>query len=127
MASRRPSKTAGQGMTPLFDLAGYQQPDEDRPARQSRRTATEQQPQVFMPTTLPYWRRGVFRFGNGEERTRTVTGQAMSNRRNADIVQFVDYLREEGWLFPEGRAIMVELLGIGGENGGAIFLLTESH
>jgi hypothetical protein len=113
-------------MTPLFDLSGLTRPDEDLPARSSRRITTEPPP-VFTPTPVPYWIRGVFRFGNGHESTCTVTGQAMSHRRNADIAGFIDYLREEGWLLPEGRAVMVELLGIGGEDGGAIFLLQETH
>jgi hypothetical protein len=121
MAGKRRSKTAGHGMTPLFDLAGYQRPDEQHSARSPRRS-TEQHPQSFAPTPVPYWIRGVFRFASGEERTRSVTGQAMSDRRDADIATFIDHLREEGWLFPEGRAVMVNLLGIGAEDGGAIFL-----
>ena len=124
MAGKRRSKSAGQGMTPLFDLAPlvHGAPEE----RAMRRPAKPPEP-APLPYPIPYWIRGVFRFGNGEERTRTVAGQAMSSRRNADIVQFVIYLREEGWLFPEGRAVMVQLLGIGGEDGGAIFLLKETE
>jgi hypothetical protein len=110
-------------MLPLFDLAGYARPDEVAPP--VRRVAIEQKPQAFTPTPVPYWIRGVFRFGSDEERTRTVTGQALSNRRDADIATFVDYLRAEGWLFPEGRAVMVELLGIGAEDGGTILLSVE--
>jgi hypothetical protein len=124
MAGKRRSKTAGQGMAPLFDLAPLVH---DAPEERAVRRPTKPPEAALPPYPIPYWIRGVFRFGNGHESTRTVAGQAMSNRRNANIVTFVDYLREEGWLFPEGRAVMVELLGIGGEDGGAIFLLQETH
>lgn len=44
----------------------------------------------------------------------------MSTRLEADAARFVAYLREEGFQFTEGRGYLIELLGIGADDGGRI-------
>jgi hypothetical protein len=46
----------------------------------------------------------------------------MDTRRDAEIKRFVTYLADEGWLFVEGRAALVTLLGMGADDGEEIFL-----
>ncbi len=47
--------------------------------------------------------------------TYTVIG--MSVRLDADVTRFVAYLNEHGWLFKEGCAVLVDLLGVGADDG----------
>src|SRR4051794_25692394 len=112
MGGGRRSRRIGDGMTPLFDISGYARPADDNPTQSPQRPArTSARAVSAAPSHVSYWIRGVFRFGSGEERTRTVEGHTMSDRRDADITQFAAYLSESGWLFPEGRGVMLELLG----------------
>ncbi len=126
MAGRR-SRTPGQGMVPLFDLESLAPPDiapatggggggHERAGRESGNGTAAQQRSVSS------WIRGVFRFGDGTERTRTVEGMGMSAQLAEDAARFADHLRASGWLFPEGRGLLVETLGIAAHDGGLIVL-----
>src|SRR4051794_15532136 len=119
MAGRRRAPKTGEGMTPLFDLAPLAR---DGPSECVVRRAAKPPEPALPPYPIPYWIRGVFRYKDGEERTRTVEGQAMSHRRDDDIAKFVAHLGESGWLFPDGRAVLVAVLGVGAHDGGTILL-----
>ncbi len=41
----------------------------------------------------------------------------MKTRLDADVARFVAYLTAEGWQFAEGRAALVEVLGVGADDG----------
>jgi len=75
---------------------------------------------------VDYWIRGVFMFGDGE-RTRTVQAVGMRTHLDADVARFVAYLREEGFQFTEGRAVLVELLGVGTDDGVEIRLSRQEE
>ncbi len=127
MAGRR-SRIPGQGMTPLFDLGPPVPPDtapatggggRERAGQESGKATAAQQRSVSS------WIRGVFRFGDGTERTRTVEGVGTSARLAEDTARFAAHLRASGWLFPEGRGLLVETLGIAAHDGGLIALGEE--
>jgi hypothetical protein len=123
----RKRRKIGQGMTPLFDVEAHAATS-TTPALADAgggRTSTGRgtgTSTAAPATPVPYWVRGVFRFGNGEEHTHTVDGVGMSNRLPDDAARFVAYLRESGWLFPQGRATLIEVLGIAAHHGGLILL-----
>jgi hypothetical protein len=73
------------------------------------------------PKPVDYWVRGVFRSGHGEH-THTVQAVGMSPHLGADIARFVDYPRDHGFQFPEGRAVLMEVLGVGTDDGVTIAL-----
>jgi hypothetical protein len=118
MAGKRRRQT-GEGMTPLFDLAPLMRDDPNE--RAVRRTVKSPEP-ALLPYPIPNWIRGNFRYTSGAERTRTVEGQALSHRRDSDIERFIGYLRENGWQFPDGRAVLVAVFGVGAHDGGTILL-----
>jgi hypothetical protein len=101
----------------LFDLVPYTPPADDHGA-----SPLPPAP----PTAVSSWIRGVFRYGDGEERIRSVAGQTLAHHRDADIERFTAYLMESGRLFPEGRAVLTELLGIGAYDGTEIHLSHHS-
>lgn len=102
-------------MNPLFDveaLAG----SADQIEATAKRTAASR-PATKVPKAVDYWIRGVFRFGGGTESTHTVRAVGMSNHLDADVARFVRHLTDEGWLFTAGRATLVEVLGVGSDDG----------
>ncbi len=127
MAGRR-SRQLGQGMMPLFDIEAVPPPCKvSVKADRGGHKDTGPIRATAMPSvSVAYWIRGVFRFGDGKERTRTVDGVGMRMQLSEDATRFVAYLGESGWLFPEGRAVLVETLGIAADDGGIIILSTES-
>ena len=117
MVGKRRSRHGGQGMMPLFDVEAYARRDDPpaapaRPARERGAAKPPEQAAVAAPTPVDYWVRGVFRIGDGQM-TRTVQAVGMSTRLDADMAKFVRYLTDEGFQFPEGRAVLIELLGTG--------------
>jgi hypothetical protein len=109
-------------MTPLFDVQAFDPPATPHPpARRARDASTAPGP-TPAPVAVSYKVRGVFRWGDGVERTRTVEGHSLRHRLNADIRQFADYLMREGWQFPEGRAAMVEFLGVWADDGAQLLV-----
>ena len=128
----RRSRQPGRGMTPLFDMESVAPPD-NRPAKATRGGGRQNagqgagQETATPPMPVAYWIRGVFRFGNGEERTHTVDGVGMSTRLADDAARFVGHLREEGWLFAHGRGVLVELLGVAAADDGALLVLAEDR
>jgi hypothetical protein len=120
MAKRR---RVGMGMTPLFDVQAFDRPTApDPPARGSRMTGSEPPPPPATPIPVSYKVRGVFRWGDGAERTRTVEGHSLRHRLDADIRLLADHLMRDGWQFPEGRAVMVEFLGVWADDGTQILV-----
>lgn len=119
MAGRR-SRHPGRGMTPLFDVAAFDPPDDRRAiaVKPSDRKAnrTGKMAATAAPTPVEYWVRGVFRLGDREQ-TRTVQGVAMHRHFDADVAKFVRYLTDEGFQFAEGRGYLAELLGVGADDG----------
>lgn len=122
MASRRTRKPGG--MTPLFDLEPLAPAaDVTAPtinARGRRADGRGREGAATSRTPVSYWIRGIFRFADGEERICTVDAVGRGAQLADDAARFVSYLRESGWLFPEGRAMLVEPLGIAAHDGGLI-------
>jgi len=111
-------------MTPLFDLGALARcPDDDPAVAPSARTRATKAAAatIAAPKPVDYWVRGVFRHGDGRF-TRTVQAVGMRDRLDGDVARFVAYLTAEGWQFPEGRALLVELLGVGADDGVQIAL-----
>jgi hypothetical protein len=107
-------------MTPLFDLeplTGRVAPAAGR--RSTRENVAKPQqgdPPAPVPTPISYWVHGVFRCGD-RQLTRTVQAVGMSTRIDADVARFVHYLAGEGFQLAEGRGILIQLLGIGTDDG----------
>ncbi len=117
-------------MTPLFDVEAFTRPNH-RPAKtasHARNTDTSRTPAVApdAPKPVDYWVRGVFRHGDAQM-TRTVRAVGMSTRLDGDVTRFVNHLKTDGWLFPEGRAVLTELLGIGADDGVTMTLSRDKH
>jgi hypothetical protein len=113
--------------TPLFDLAPLTRAEPKEHPTSHRRARSSTPPPAPKPYPIAYWVRGTFRYMHGEERTRTVEGQAMSHRRDGEIETFIAYLRESGWLFPDGRAVLVKVLGVSAQDGGAKLLPADAR
>jgi hypothetical protein len=111
-------------MSPLFALEPFMTEPEPRAprARTDHRDTARQPETVTIPGPVSYSIEGIFRFGNGDEQTRTVQGQTLNTRMAADITMFVTYLADAGWLFADGRAVLVQLLGARAEDGTRISL-----
>ncbi len=105
MAGRK--RPTGTGMAPLFDIEAVERRDEQAEAKASR--------------PVNYWVRGRFHSGGGEQ-THTVRAVGMSEHLDADVAKFVRYLTEEGFQFADGRAVLIELLGVGADDGAQIAL-----
>ncbi len=124
MAGRR-SRKAGDGMVPLFDVEAFARDDGDARALSPRHTASTGRnadtPAVAPSASVDYWVRGVFRHGDGQ-RTRTVHAVGIGARLDADVARFVRYLTDEGFQFAEGRGYLIELLGVGADDGVQISL-----
>jgi hypothetical protein len=129
MAGRRRSRTAGHGMMSLFDVDAFARAAESADAA---RRADESKKQVAragivaVATPVNYWVRGVFRCGDGQF-TRTVQAVGMNTRLDADVAKFVRYLREEGFQFAEGRGYLIELLGVGTDEGVQISFRSDAQ
>ncbi len=103
-------------MTPLFALEPFAA-DRDAPRAtrsRSHHADTAQQTAQAAATLTPvsYTIAGTFRFRDEREHTRTVQGHTVSTRMATDIGLFVAYLRDAGWLFADGRAVLVQLLDV---------------
>ncbi len=121
MAGRKRSRP--KGMAPLFDVEAFAASDDGAKAA-GKRTATSRsvtKATANAPRPVNYWVRGRFRSGGGEQ-THTVRAVGMSDRLDADVTRFVRYLTDEGWLFAAGRATLVEVLGVGADDGVQIAL-----
>jgi hypothetical protein len=88
-------------MTPLFALEPFSVHQDERAAREPA-TPTP-------PCLISYRIIGVFRTSAGEEHERTVQGHSISTRLRADIATFIAYLSDAGWLFEDGRSVLVAL------------------
>lgn len=119
MAGKRQSRHMGQGMTPLFALEPFTTDQSARAARRGRDRG-EMDPPAATLTPVSYTITGTFRFRDDSEHTRTVQGHTVSTRTEVDIHLFVAYLRDAGWLFTDGRAVLVRLLSVCTEDGVAI-------
>jgi hypothetical protein len=124
--ARRRSREPGRGMIPLFDVEAFARPD-DAPAKRVARGrasdaagARETAP-AAASTPVNYWVRGVFRVGDSA-RTQTVHAVGMSATLDEDVGRFVAYLTREGFQLAEGRGALVELLGVGADDGVQISL-----
>jgi hypothetical protein len=120
MAGKRRSRHVGQGMTPLFALEPFTaERDERAPRSRAHHADTAQQtaPGDATRTPVSYTITGTFRFRDDREHTRTVQGHTVSTRMEADIGLFVAYLCDAGWLFADGRAVLVRLLSVCTEDG----------
>jgi len=117
-------------MTPLFDVEAFTRPNHSpaKTASHGRNANTSRTPGVAPDAAKPvdYWVRGVFRHGEAQM-TRTVRSVGMSTRLDADRERFIDHLKTEGWLFPEGRAVLTELLGVGADDGVTMTLSRDKH
>lgn len=102
-------------MTPLFDIEEFASPAVTLP-RVADRLPHPRASATTRPAPVNYWIRGVFRFSGGDH-TRTVHGVGMNSRLDAEVATFVAYLQTEGFQFSEGRAVMIELLGVGADDG----------
>jgi hypothetical protein len=111
-------------MAPLFDVEAYTRLADDRsmatpvPMTAPRAAESARTP---APKPVDYWVRGSFRFGE-TERTRTLRAIGMSDRLEADVERFIAYLADQGFLFGEGRANLVQVLGVGADDGTKISL-----
>lgn len=107
-------------MTPLFDLGTVaRRADGDLAKAANTRAGTTKTPLKAPPMAgkpVDYWVRGVFRHG-GKEATHTIRAVGMSDRLDADVAKFITHLTAEGWQFPEGRASLMEVLGVGADDG----------
>jgi len=123
VANRRRSRHIGAGMIPLFNVEAFTRTEDETAdaARSASRTITGDDTSAPSPTPVDYWVRGVFRHGEAQM-TRTVRAVGMSTRLDADRERFIDHLKTEGWLFPDGRATLIELLGVGADDGREIML-----
>jgi len=112
MAGRRRSRKAGEGMASLFDVDAFARAadNDDAPQRPAEK------PVAVVPKPVDYWVRGIFRHGDGQQ-THTVRAVGMSTRLDANVARFVRYLTDEGFLFTEGRGYLLELLGVGADDG----------
>jgi hypothetical protein len=67
------------------------------------------------PLALPFWVRGVFRFDDGRELTRTIRSEVVAVPGALTVEhsmeRLIAVLRDEGYDFPEGHGALVELLG----------------
>ena len=116
-------------MIPLFDLEPLVTPRPAvamRPPRSGKAGLESGRAAVVTPTPVNYWVRGLFRCGDGQF-TRTVQAVGMSTRLDDDVAKFVRYLEEEGFQFAEGRGYLIELLGVGTDDGGLIILSEEGQ
>ncbi len=115
-------------MTPLFDVEAFTRTEDETAdaARSGSRTITRDGTAAPSPTPVDYWVRGVFRHGDAQM-TRTVRAVGMRTRLDADRERFIDHLKTEGWLFPEGRAVLTELLGVGAADAVTMTLSRDKH
>ncbi len=118
MAGRR-SRKAASGMVPLFDIDAFARTDDGDKRAAPQKWA--ERPAAIAPKPVDYWVRGVFKHGD-RQRTRTVHAVGMSTRLDADIARFVRYLTDDGNQFAEGRGYLIELLGVGADDGVRIAL-----
>lgn len=114
MAGRK--RPTGTGMAPLFEIEVFERRDEQAEARGTRPAASRSPAKAKASRPVNYWVRGRFSSG-GEEQTHTVRAVGMSEHLDADVAKFVRYLTDEGWLFAAGRATLVEVLGVGADDG----------
>jgi len=109
------------GMSPLFDIEAFERRDEQAEARGTRPAASRSPAKAKASRPVNYWLRGRFRSGGGEQ-THTVRAVGMSEHLDADVGKFIRYLTEEGFQFADGRAVLIELLGVGADDGVQIAL-----
>jgi len=109
------------GMSPLFDIEAFARRDEQAKSRETRPAASRSPAKAKASRPVNYWLRGRFRSGGGEQ-THTVRAVGMSEHLDADVGKFVRYLTEEGFQFADGRAVLIELLGVGADDGVQIAL-----
>lgn len=124
MAGKRRARRVGVGMAPLFDLDPLVVVRSAAPVRQSQPGNVQRdvaQAADAPPRPVEYWVRGMFRCGD-RQYARTVQAVGMNTSLDADVARFVRYLTEEGFQFSEGRAYLVEVLGVGADDGVQIFL-----
>ncbi len=119
MAGKRRKGKAGDGMAPLFDVEAFARDDSGAPRHAPQKPA--EKPIAIAQSPVNYWVRGVFRHGDGQ-RTRTVHAVGIGARLDADVARFVRYLTDEGFQFAEGRGYLIELLGVGADDGVQISL-----
>jgi len=79
-----------------------------------------------LPRPIAYLLHARFRCG-AQGRIRTRQGVALDTRLNADVWRFIQRLKTDGWLFPEGRAMLIELLGVGADDGVTMTLSRDKH
>ncbi len=127
MAVKRRTKHTGQGMDALFDLGALAPRPDDDLATAANTPIKAKSVSASAPKAVDYWVRGVFRFGGGKESTHTIRAVGMSQHLDADVAKFTTYLSAEGWQFPEGRATLVEVLGVGADDGMQIALSRGEH
>src|SRR5262245_60410263 len=111
MAGRRRSRQSGHGMMPLFALEPFTVHQDERAAcaRTPQSGTVPEEAAPTPPCLVSYRIIGVFRTGAGEEHERSVQGHSISTRLRADIATFVAYLSDAGWLFEDGRSVLVAL------------------
>ncbi len=104
-------------MLPLFDVDAFARADDDAARADLQRPP--EKPVAIVLKPVDYWVRGIFKHGDGQQ-TRTVRAVGMSARLDADVARFVHYLTDAGFPFAEGRGYLLELLGVGADDGVSI-------